>query len=162
MRRALPPPGSACKSRRERVSRIKVIDPAHLTEARITGHTMVRIVRTGLFSATHAGLSAAHYLEMPCCHSASLSYARAPRSRRGRRGVTLRYARPRTSSRTLRSVETSFRAASAGFRHGFESIRRYRVSNGDECISCKISNCFNSRNARWSLVSRFIPEFNLE
>lgn len=53
--------GSACKSRRERVSRIKVIDPAHLTEARITGHTMVRIVRTGLFSATHADLSAAHY-----------------------------------------------------------------------------------------------------
>lgn len=69
--------GSACKSRWERVSRIKVIDPAHLTEARITGHTMACIVRTGLFSATHAGLSAAHYLEMPCCHSAPPSYTRA-------------------------------------------------------------------------------------
>jgi len=81
--------GSACKSRRERVSRIKVIDPAHLTEARITGHTMVCIVRTGLFSATHAGLSAAHYLEMPGCHSASLLYARA-RVRSGLRYATLR------------------------------------------------------------------------
>lgn len=98
--------GSACKSRRERVSRIKVIDPAHLTEARITGHTMIRIVCTGLFSATHAGLSAAHYLEMPDCHS-SLLYTRAlafaPAC------VTLRYARPRMSSR-----ETSFHTASAG------------------------------------------------
>lgn len=81
--------GSACKSRWERVSRIKVIDPAHLIEARITGHTMVRIVRTGLFSATHAGLSAAHYLEMPSCHSASLLYTRA-RIRRGLRYATLR------------------------------------------------------------------------
>lgn len=105
--------GSACKSRWERVSRIKVIDPTHLTEARITGHTMVR---AGLFSATHAGLSAAHYLEMPGCHSASLLYARARSMRLALRYVT--HAHARLVERWC-YVETSFHTLpSAGFTCG--------------------------------------------